>query len=73
MSDSLYQASALEELTIRRGEKVEVIDDSRKWWKVKNRFGSEGFVPSNLLEVVIYKKKSLSKFILLEQKFVPCI
>ena len=34
-----------------------MLDDTRKWWKVKNRFGSEGFVPSNLLEPIIYKKK----------------
>ena len=49
---SHVQAWALEELTVHRGEKVEVLDDSRNWWHVKNKFGATGYVASNMLEVL---------------------
>lgn len=52
------QASALEELTVRRGEKVEVLDDSRNWWHVKNKLGATGYVPLNMMEVVVKKQKN---------------
>ena len=55
------QAAALEELSIHRGEKVEVLDDSKNWWMVKNRFGTTGYLPCNLLEVVPPKKKNASR------------
>ena len=52
------QASTLEEINIRRGERVEILNDSRNWWLVKNYLGATGYLPSNLLEVIIPKKKS---------------
>ena len=54
------QASALEELSVHRGEKVEVLDDSRNWWKVKNRFGATGYVASNMLEVIVKRQKNVA-------------
>ncbi|XP_040014695.1 epidermal growth factor receptor kinase substrate 8-like protein 3 [Xiphias gladius] len=39
------------ELTINKGEIVELLDISKQWWKVRNSRGEEGFVPSNVLEV----------------------
>ena len=53
------QASALEELSVHRGEKVEVLEDSRNWWQVKNRLGGTGYVPSNMLEVIVKKQKNV--------------
>ncbi|XP_040890971.1 epidermal growth factor receptor kinase substrate 8-like protein 3 [Toxotes jaculatrix] len=41
------------ELTIRKGEIVEVLDVSKQWWKVRNSSGEEGFVPNNVLEANI--------------------
>ncbi|KAK2915029.1 hypothetical protein Q8A73_005623 [Channa argus] len=38
------------ELTIRKGEIVELLDMSKQWWKVRNSRGEEGFVPNNVLE-----------------------
>nr|XP_057910223.1 epidermal growth factor receptor kinase substrate 8-like protein 3 [Doryrhamphus excisus] len=37
------------ELTIRKGEVVELLDVSKMWWKVRNGGGEEGFVPNNVL------------------------
>ncbi|KAF7208678.1 epidermal growth factor receptor kinase substrate 8-like protein 3 [Nothobranchius furzeri] len=38
------------ELTVRRGEVVELLDKSRQWWKVRNSRGEEGYVPNQVLE-----------------------
>ncbi|KAM8927739.1 epidermal growth factor receptor kinase substrate 8-like protein 1 [Pelodytes ibericus] len=37
------------ELSVLHGEQLEVIDDSKKWWKVQNRYGQIGYVPYNIL------------------------
>ena len=55
------QASVHGELSVRRGETVDVLEESSpSRWQVKNRMGGTGFVPTQLLEVVI-KKKPKSK------------
>lgn len=38
------------ELTVRKGEIVELLDVSKQWWKVRDSTGEEGFVPNNVLE-----------------------
>ena len=57
-SCTLLQASTSQELNIHRGEQVEIIDDSRKWWKVKNYHGQVGYLAGNQLELILPKKKS---------------
>ncbi|XP_060925209.1 epidermal growth factor receptor kinase substrate 8-like protein 3 [Limanda limanda] len=37
------------ELTVTKGEIVELLDMSKQWWKVRNSRGEEGFVPNNVL------------------------
>ncbi|CAI5687866.1 unnamed protein product [Oreochromis niloticus] len=37
------------ELTVRKGEIVQLLDKTKQWWKVRNDRGEEGFVPSNIL------------------------
>ncbi|XP_041636934.1 epidermal growth factor receptor kinase substrate 8-like protein 3 [Cheilinus undulatus] len=38
------------ELSVKKGEIVELLDRSKQWWKVRNSRGEEGFVPNNVLE-----------------------
>ncbi|GLD64446.1 epidermal growth factor receptor kinase substrate 8-like protein 3 isoform X1 [Lates japonicus] len=38
------------ELTVRKGEIVEVLDTSKQWWKVRNNSREEGYIPNNVLE-----------------------
>merc|ERR1719400_2920704 len=37
------------ELTVVRGEFLEVLDDSRKWWKTRNQQGEVGHVPHTIV------------------------
>ncbi|XP_019348207.1 epidermal growth factor receptor kinase substrate 8-like protein 1 isoform X1 [Alligator mississippiensis] len=37
------------ELSVLQGELLEVLEDSKKWWKVQNRYGQTGYVPYNIL------------------------
>ncbi|KAM7378620.1 hypothetical protein PAMA_013500 [Pampus argenteus] len=39
------------ELSVLKDEVVEVLDDRKQWWKVRNGGGEFGYVPNNILEV----------------------
>ena len=45
-----FTAASEKELSIIRGEYVQVLNDTRNWWLVRNKHGSCGFVPSNMLQ-----------------------
>lgn len=45
-----YTASSLDEVTVKRSERVEVLNDSTNRWFVKNRMGTQGYVPAIVLE-----------------------
>ncbi|XP_021424984.2 epidermal growth factor receptor kinase substrate 8-like protein 3 isoform X3 [Oncorhynchus mykiss] len=38
------------ELSISKGEVVQLLDMSKKWWRVRSDRGEEGFIPNNVLE-----------------------
>ena len=38
------------ELSVRAGEYLEILDDRRNWWRVRNMGGLVGHVPNTLLK-----------------------
>uniref|UniRef100_A0A674B0U7 Epidermal growth factor receptor kinase substrate 8-like protein 2 n=1 Tax=Salmo trutta TaxID=8032 RepID=A0A674B0U7_SALTR len=47
-----FVARNANELSVLQDEVVEVIEDDKQWWKLRNRSGQSGYVPSNVVEVV---------------------
>ncbi|XP_051551161.1 epidermal growth factor receptor kinase substrate 8-like protein 3 [Myxocyprinus asiaticus] len=46
------------ELTISKGEELQLLDMSKQWWKVKNKRGQVGYVPNNMLQSPDQQEKS---------------
>lgn len=45
-----YQSQGPQELSIKKGDRLMLLDDSRHWWKVLSLEGLTGFVPSNYVK-----------------------
>ncbi|KAJ7378216.1 Cytoplasmic protein nck1 [Desmophyllum pertusum] len=45
-----YKATQSEELSIKKDEKLVILDDSKTWWQVENSKHETGYVPSKLCE-----------------------
>ncbi|WKY14641.1 hypothetical protein Q1695_000292 [Nippostrongylus brasiliensis] len=58
-----YLAQEDQELTIKKNERLRLIDDSKNWWKVVNDSNNVGFVPSNYVrrESLVDKAKGTIK------------
>ncbi|XP_069765324.1 epidermal growth factor receptor kinase substrate 8a isoform X4 [Narcine bancroftii] len=40
------------ELSVMKDDMLEIIDDRKQWWKVKNQSGMSGYVPNNILDLI---------------------
>uniref|UniRef100_A0A8R1DMZ3 Cytoplasmic protein n=1 Tax=Caenorhabditis japonica TaxID=281687 RepID=A0A8R1DMZ3_CAEJA len=58
-----YLAQEDQELTIKKNERLKLLDDSKNWWKVVNDTNNVGFVPSNYVrkESIVDKAKGTIK------------
>ncbi|NXE96714.1 ES8L3 protein, partial [Menura novaehollandiae] len=48
-----FQARNSQELSVRKGDTLQVLDQQRKWWLVQDERGDRGHVPGNILEPLV--------------------
>ncbi|UJR13914.1 hypothetical protein I4U23_000920 [Adineta vaga] len=47
------------ELTVHRGELIEIEDSSKKWWRARNFLGEVGHVPNNIVEEIEIEQRPM--------------
>lgn len=47
------------ELSVRRGELIEIEDDSKNWWRARNFLGEHGHVPHNILQEIEIEQRPI--------------
>ncbi|NWW38695.1 ES8L3 protein, partial [Panurus biarmicus] len=48
-----FQARNSQELSVRKGDTLQVLDQQRKWWLVQDERGDRGHVPGNIMEPLL--------------------
>ncbi|KAH0517751.1 Epidermal growth factor receptor kinase substrate 8 [Microtus ochrogaster] len=56
-----FRARNSSELTVQKDEVLEILDDRKQWWKVRNASGDSGFVPNNILDIVRPPESSVGR------------
>uniref|UniRef100_A0A914XLL4 Cytoplasmic protein n=1 Tax=Plectus sambesii TaxID=2011161 RepID=A0A914XLL4_9BILA len=58
-----YAAAEEQELSIKKNERLKLVDDTKNWWRVTNEHNQSGFVPSNYVrkESLLDKAKGTFK------------
>nr|XP_020639829.1 epidermal growth factor receptor kinase substrate 8-like protein 2 isoform X2 [Pogona vitticeps] len=59
-----FTARNATELSVQKDEILEVLEDNKQWWKLRNRSGQAGYVPYNILDLV-----KLEDYASIEQKY----
>uniref|UniRef100_A0A8C5KR88 Epidermal growth factor receptor kinase substrate 8 n=1 Tax=Jaculus jaculus TaxID=51337 RepID=A0A8C5KR88_JACJA len=49
------------ELSVLKDDILEILDDRKQWWKVRNASGDSGFVPNNILDIVRPPESGLAR------------
>lgn len=57
-----YIAQEDQELSIKKNERLRLLDDSKNWWKVLNDQNQVGFVPSNYVRKESFVEKTFKGF-----------
>jgi len=55
-----FEARSKHELSVSRDDLLDVLDDTKQWWKVANNYGQEGLVPAALMLMISSGDSSLS-------------
>ena len=55
-----WKARDSAQLTASKNEHVEILDDARNWWSVRNRHGLVGYIPCTFVRKIIYEKVGFS-------------